>query len=233
LPKRWKRRPRDASGGVRRALIIEDEQEFQFLLSSAIDHIGGSWRVHTFGLGKDALSFANVVDGKFDVALVDLGLPDICGTDAIRELRRRYQYMPILVVSVVTSSERMLAAFRAGASGYILKDDEIFDISSSINEVLKGNSPISTSMARALIDLLPLAPAAPQMSDFKLSSRETELLGHIVRGLSYPQAAEFMNLKVATLHAYSRTLFRKLGVKSQRQAVTMALKHGFVQSIDS
>lgn len=215
---------------VRRALIVEDEQEFQIRLTDAIDQTLGNWRVFNYSLGHDALSFLNAFNGTLDLALVDLGLPDIEGTKIISHLRRAYPDLPILVVSVISCSNKLIEALQAGATGYILKDDEIFDLASSIDQILKGHSPISTSMARGLIERLPAMPAAQIETDIALTPRETELLECIVHGLSYEQAAQSMNLKLSTVHSYSRTLFRKLGVRSQRQAVIMAQKYQLISA---
>lgn len=213
---------------VRRALIVEDEQEFQIRLTDALDQIPGNWRVFHYSLGHDALSFLDASNGTLDLALIDLGLPDIEGTKIIAHLRRAYPDLPILVVSVMTCSNKLIEALRAGATGYILKDDEIFDLTSSIDQILKGRSPISTCMARGLIERLPAIPAAQMQTDISLTPREAELLECIVVGRSYAQAAKSMNLKISTVHSYSRTLFRKLGVQSQRQAVIMAQKYQLI-----
>ena len=213
---------------VRRALIVEDEQEFQIRLTDALDQIPGNWRVFNYSLGHDALSFLDALNGTLDLALIDLGLPDVEGTKIISHLRRAYPDLPILVVSVMTCSNKLIEALRAGATGYILKDDEIFDLASSIDQILKGHSPISTCMARGLIEQLPPMPAAPMETNIALTQRETELLECIVSGRSYAQAATSMNLKISTVHSYSRTLFRKLGVRSQRQAVIMAQKYQLI-----
>jgi DNA-binding NarL/FixJ family response regulator len=215
---------------VRRALIVEDEQEFQIVLSDALDCIPGNWRVYCYSRGSDAISFITALNDKLDLALIDLGLPDMDGTKVISELRACFPEVPILVVSVITSSQKLMDALQAGASGYILKDDEIFDVASSINQVLKGHSPVSTIMARRLIELVPRAPAGSQVSNFSLSKRETELLECIVKGLSYAEAADVMNLKITTVHSYSRILFRKLGVHSQRQALTLARQYRLVST---
>jgi DNA-binding NarL/FixJ family response regulator len=213
---------------VRRALIVEDEQEFQIRLTDALDQIPGNWRVFNYSLGQDALSFLDASNGALDLALIDLGLPDIEGTKIISHLRRAYPDLPILVVSVITSSNKLIEALHAGATGYILKDDEIFDLAPSIDQILKGHSPISPSMARGLIERLPAIPAVPMERSIVLTQRETELLECIVSGLNYAQAAQSMDLKISTVHSYSRTLFRKLGVQSQRQAVIMAQKHQLI-----
>jgi len=210
---------------VRRALIVEDEAEFQIRLSDALDHTSGAWRVFSYSLGQDALSFLDASTARLDLALIDLGLPDMDGIKIIARIRRLYPDIPILVVSVLTCSKKMREALRAGATGYVLKDDEIFDLASSIDQVLKGYSPVSTLMARGLIELIHSNAAAIVNQDIALTSREAELLECIVLGQTYAQAAQSMNLTINTVHSYSRNLFRKLGVRSQSQAVMVAQRN--------
>lgn len=83
-------------------------------------------------------------------------------------------------------------------------------------------------MTRDLLRLLPRKNAALVETDILLSKRETELLAFIAEGLSYDQAAHAMDLKTTTIHSYSRNLFRKLGVHSQRQAIIVAQNHGLI-----
>lgn len=211
-----------------RALIVEDDQEFQIALTDALDQVPGNWRVHIYSL--DALSCLAALNGNLDLALIDLGLPDTDGTKIIGEVRAAFPDVPILVISVLTCHNKLREALFAGATGYILKDDDIFDVASSINLVLNGHSPISAAMAWELIQLVPLSPAFPARTDFSLTPREVTLLACIAKGMSYPEAAKVMNLKTATIHSYSRGLFRKLGVNSQRQAITLARKHRLIRA---
>jgi len=213
-----------------RALIVEDDQEFQIALTDALDQVPGNWRAHIYSLGQDAVSFLAAPNAHLDLALIDLGLPDMDGTKIIGEVRAAFPDVPILVISVLTCHNKIREAMFAGATGYILKDDDIFDVATSINLVLNGHSPISAAMARGLIELLPRPPTSPAQTDFSLTRREVTLLACIAEGMSYPEAAKVMNLKIGTIHSYSRGLFRKLGVNSQRQAITLARKNGLISA---
>lgn len=211
-----------------RAIIVEDEQEFQIALSVALEQLSDTWSSTAYSRGQDALNFISVFDGKLDLALVDLGLPDIDGVKVISKISARFPSTPILVVTTNTHSTKLKEALYSGATGYILKDDEIFDLVSGINLALKGHSPINTAMARDLLRLLPSKSPALAEREILLSKRESELLALIAEGLSYDQAANAMDLKTTTIHSYSRNLFRKLGVHSQRQAIIAARNHGII-----
>jgi DNA-binding NarL/FixJ family response regulator len=209
-----------------RAIILDDDQEFQISLSNALDHLDGNWRAHVFGQGNDALSFLSALNGKLDLALIDLGLPDIDGTKVVAEVKAAFPDTPILVVSVIKCQKKLRDALFSGATGYILKDDEVIDIAAGIHLVLKGHSPISAEIARTLVDLIPRPTISHSKTEFRLTKRETELLTYISEGMNYSEAACMMKLTTGTVHSYSRNLFRKLGVRSQRQAITVAQKNG-------
>jgi DNA-binding NarL/FixJ family response regulator len=214
---------------ARRAVLVEDDAEFQIVLCQALDNVPGIWRVNGFSLGQDAVAFLNAFSGQIDLILLDLGLPDVDGTQVLAAARRRFPEVPILIVTVVASEDKLLQAVRLGATGYVLKDEDAIDIASSIGHALRGNFPISPLLARCLIRSMP-APSEPCESPFALSNREEQLLRYITLGYSYARAADEMGLKVSTLHSYSRTLFRKLGVHSQTQAAAHARRHGMVSS---
>lgn len=209
----------------RRAIIVEDSPVFQVALSDAIARLDGWWTVNSFSLGRDAIAFAQSCLLPPEVVLIDLGLPDIDGAVVVRVMRQLFPDVPILIISVITNENRFIDALRSGANGYILKDDEALDIATSVDQVLKGRSPISPLLARCLIRMVPQDDGE---SLVRLSTREQELVEHIAAGKSYMEAASAMGLKISSVHAYSRTLFRKLGARSQIQAVAKARRRGLV-----
>lgn len=211
-----------------RSLIVEDDHEFQILLSDSLDLIEGNWRTYSYSLGGDACSFIDRAHPALNLALIDLGLPDMDGHQLITKVRKRFPQTPILVVSVISSSSKLLQALDAGATGYILKDDDALSISSSIKEVLKGNSPISPFLVRKLLQRVPKYRRETTDLDITLSERELELLVCISKGMSYSSAATSMKLQLTTVHSYSKRLFRKLGVNSQSQAIALAQRYGLV-----
>ena len=224
--KETKFNPSRGAAPVMRALIVEDDQEFQIALTDALDHLPGAWRTYTYSRGLDAISYVKAFSGKLDLALIDLGLPDVDGVKVISEIKKHLTNTPILVVSVITCSQKLLQSFNAGASGYILKDDEVFEVAASIKQVLKGNTPISPEMAAIMIKKIANEQSSLNVTESKLSKRESQLLQCITDGLSYSKSAEVMGLKTTTIHSYSRNLFRKLGVHSQSQAAAVARKSG-------
>ena len=136
----------------RSALVVEDNPEFELLLLEAVNALGAEWRPHSFRTGTEALAAIERKALRPDLVLVDLGLPDISGVAVIRAARRAYAKVPIMVVSVLTNSENVLAAIRAGAQGYLHKGDSALSLALAIRRVLAGECPISASLAHFLFN---------------------------------------------------------------------------------
>lgn len=207
-------------------LIVEDDPAFEELLTKAAQQLAQAARVERHQTAFGALDSIRCDGSPFDLALIDLGLPDLSGVELIRRIRARFPDLPILVVSVISAERSVLAAIRAGARGYILKDDSVAAMSEAMREAINGNYPISPSLARYLFKL---AGAQDKPADLSgLTRKELELLQQLARGHSYGEAARAMGVSVATVQTHIRNLYRKLDVHSQVQAVTKAQNQGLI-----
>lgn len=212
---------------ARNVVLVEDNPAFRLLIGEAIRHIGLKGQIMECATGTAVMDLLEQPQTRLDLALVDLGLPDMGGVEVIQAIRRRFSEIPILVISVLSSERSVLTAIRAGASGYILKGESAQAIGQAILEVLQGNYPISPSLARTLFKLAG-APTGKSAISFSLSPRELETLQSIARGNSYEQTAVVMGIGVSTVQSNIRNLYRKLEVRSQVQAVTKARDAGLI-----
>lgn len=210
------------------ALVVEDDPIFSRALVDAIAKIGPQWSTHVFATGGEALEFCQNPDTVLDLALVDLGLPDVDGLEVIRAFRSRFHTEPVMVVSVLSSQAPVTRAIRAGATGYILKGDSSLTIARAIEQVMAGIYPISPALAVYLFKLAGQVPGASDEAFPKLTNREAELLRHLADAKTYMEAAEEMGVGLSTIQTYIRQLYRKLNVHSQMQAVTQARKQGLI-----
>jgi DNA-binding NarL/FixJ family response regulator len=166
------------------------------------------------------------------VLLTDLGLPDGDGVELIREVRRRGFKTETMVVTIFGDEQHVVTAIEAGAMGYLLKDGSPDYIGQSILDMLAGGSPISPPIARYLLRrfrTIEAAPAAEPADLPRLSEREREVLGLIVKGFSYAEAARLTGTSPHTVTAHVRNIYRKLEVHSRGEAVYEALQLGLVK----
>jgi len=208
------------------ALIVEDDPTFQNSLVQCVTQLGAEWHAVICASGAQVADALDTCSDRMAIALVDLGLPDRSGIEIIDWIRSRAPSIPILVVSVISSERSVLAAIRAGARGYLLKDDNPQLITHSLSEALQGNYPISPSLARYLFRL---AGGNESPAEFtNLTPKELELLRHLSRGRSYGETAQEMGIAISTVQTHIRNLYRKLDVHSQVQAVTKAQDQGLI-----
>ncbi len=208
---------------VRNLLLVEDNPLFAEQITDAMKVMAGRWQIFEFSEGQSAKDWITQAQSPLDLVLVDLGLPDVSGLEVIRACRERFADMPIVVISVVASESAVLQAIEAGANGYILKDESIDEITQGIVQVLEGVYPLSPRLARYLFkQLTSPSEKISTRTDIRLSPREQETLQHLSQGLSYEQVANTMGVALSTVQSNVRSLYRKLNVKSQSQAVSVA-----------
>lgn len=212
-----------SSGGMNTeigsALIVEDNPEFLQHLSQAVTSLHRNWEVHAADTAADAIRLAREADRPFDLALIDIGLPDRSGIEVVREVARLYPSAAVLVVSVMSAEESVLAAIRSGARGYLLKDESASAIRHAIEQVLSGQYPISPALARCLFRLAkgPEASSIPPLTD-----RELDVLVGLSEGLTYQEIAETLDLSMSTIRTHIQKIYRKLNAKTGSEAVAVA-----------
>lgn len=220
---------------TQRVMVVEDSPTFREQLGAALGLLGKT-DVASFANGTDALDYLHRAEGAaIGLALVDIGLPDMNGIEIIRHIRGRLPEVPILVISVIKSEQSLLQAIRAGANGYVVKDESEEAIATAIGDVLLGNYPISPSLARTLFQLAGSPQnGAAQAQDaenggFKLAPREVQVLHLIARGLTYLEVAAELSVSLSTIQTYVRGLYRKLGVHNRQSAVNKGRTNGLLQ----
>ncbi|MGH8816336.1 MAG: LuxR C-terminal-related transcriptional regulator, partial [Achromobacter pestifer] len=164
------------------------------------------------------------------LALVDLGLPDGSGIDLIADMHAADPGLAILVISAWCTEDAILAALRAGATGYVLKERDDIEVSLSLRSVLRGGAPIDPFVARRIID--ELRPRPSEQSDTVtseiLSPRESQILRLVAEGLANREIAEQLFLSRYTVECHIKHIYRKLAVSSRTRAVHAARSRGLL-----
>lgn len=207
-------------------LIVEDDPFIRERLVQAVSAHPQLQVCCDSAFFEDALQMLN--RQRPDVLLTDLGLPDGDGIALIREASRLGDIESI-VITVFGDEQHMMAAIEAGASGYLLKNSEIEAIGDSILEMLEGGSPMSPSIARALIKRFQPHSAPPQPLEHDLTERELEVLGLIARGLNYNEISAALTISYHTVATHVKRIYRKLQVNSRSEAVYEAEQMGLIR----
>lgn len=209
-----------------RIAIVEDDPVMVEQLTAAINVAAGLSVVavaHNVEGGQRL-----VLQGGFDVLLCDLGLPDGSGISLIADSARRWPDADIIVVTIFADQAKVLDSIKAGARGYMLKDERLEDCVTGIREIRRGGSPISPIIARQLLNQLkPVRPDGNRHTE-GLSPREDEVIGLLARGFSYIEIAALMAISPQTVGTHVKNLYRKLEVNSRSEAVFEASSRGII-----
>jgi len=210
-----------------RTAIIEDDPQILTGLSAAIE---ASADVELVAIASSvAAGIGLIEDGGFDVLICDLGLPDGDGTTLIKLAALRYPQADVLVLTMFADHHKVLSAIRAGARGYILKDQNLNECVAAISEIRNGGSPISPIIARLLLkQLVPQGPAEAETGSAHLSERETMTLNLLARGFTYSECADLMGISPHTVGTHVKHIYRKLEVTSRAEAIFEASSRGII-----
>jgi DNA-binding NarL/FixJ family response regulator len=212
-----------------RTAIIEDDpttiDHFRTAIESAED-------VEIVAVARNvAGGMALIEAGGYDVLLCDLGLPDGSGITLIRASAARHPAADILVITIFADQAKVIESIKAGARGYLLKDEQFANCVEDIRDIRKGGSPISPIIARRLLTQLGTVETdavAPQQE--VLSPREHEILNLLARGFSNPEIADLLLISKLTVGTHVKNIYRKLEVNSRSEAVFEAASRGIMNA---
>jgi DNA-binding NarL/FixJ family response regulator len=165
-----------------------------------------------------------------DIALIDLGLPDGSGTQLIDALQRRQAKTLCVVSTVFDDDAHLFPALRAGAQGYVLKDQSVDTLGDILRGILADQPPLSPSIARRLLRHFQPAHDNPQPTPEILTPRETDVLRLIAKGYTVVQVAQALSLSHHTTAGYVKDIYRKLSISSRAEATLEATRRGLVDS---
>lgn len=215
------------TGARRRLLVVEDDARLGAALAGLLEASAFDAEIARSGAEAER-SLSRTV---FDAALVDLGLPDVDGVDLIGRIRALRPDMPVLVITVVSLEARILAALRAGAVGYLYKEDLASRLVSAVEEVLDGGAPMSRDVARKLVEHVRRGEAGTVSDDPRataLTDRERAVLEAFASGERYEDVARSLEMSVNTVRSHVRSIYDKLDVTSKTEAVVLAKRLGLL-----
>lgn len=197
-------------------LIVEDHHgtcEFlDKIVKSAFPGIEVA-SVHDLQSAKSWIHDSSAAQKPFALCIVDLALPDGSGVEVIRELKKLKPESSSIVFSVYDDDQFLFDALAAGASGYLLKEEEPRFLVEALKKFEGGQPPLSPSIARRLLRHFHEVPSTEP--EVKLSPREKETLELLARGMTVPEIATQLNLSAQTVAGYVKKIYQKLHVANR------------------
>jgi DNA-binding NarL/FixJ family response regulator len=201
--------------------IVEDDAGLRESIGGYIQGAPGFECLGAYASGEEAL--AAIPLRKPGVVLMDINLPGMNGIECVRQLKKAVPELQIMMLTVYENSERIFEALAAGACGYLVKRTPPEKLLEAIGEIAGGGSPMSSHIARMVVQAFqPAPPAAPPIEH--LAPREQQVLDLLAKGRAYKQIAAEMDLHIGTVRTYIRRIYERLHVNCRTEAVVRYLE---------
>jgi len=220
---------------MKQILLLEDLPEIRAWLRTLVLQVFPGSNVVEAARVHDALQ--QVGAQRFDLAMVDLGLPDGSGVKVVQALRDQQPDAQSVVVTIHDDDDHLFPALQAGAYGYLLKEQPREQLMEHLQRISQGEPPLSPSIARRMISYFSAQanrPGAQQamstqdslMPNVQLTEREREVLLRVAKGFTLPEIGVQLGLSRHTIADYVKQIYRKLNVSSRAEAALEAQRLG-------
>lgn len=195
--------------------ILEDDDRLRSDFTSLIESAGDMSPVAAFASAEEAL--AGVRSAAPDVMLVDINLSGMNGIEFVRRLRAGGSSAQIIMLTTFDDAGSVFESLKAGANGYVLKRAALTELCASIRDVASGGAPMTSAIARKVVQQFSQSGPAPEVAT--LSEREREVLVALSRGDQYKEIAGTLGISINTVRNYIRAIYDKLHVNTRLEAV--------------
>jgi len=213
---------------MKTALLLEDYEDTRTWLAcivrAAFDEIE-VFEAATLEQGR-----AVIQDNKIDLALIDINLPDGTGVDFVKDVMKVSPESYCVMATIFDDDDHIFPALRAGAQGYLLKEQSTSEFITALQGIINGEPPLSPAIARKMMSYFSDDDTLEKQT--KLSDRETEILTLIAKGLKRNEVAGLLELSPNTVAAHLKRIYNKLNVSTRAEATLEALRLGLVNVVD-
>jgi DNA-binding NarL/FixJ family response regulator len=195
--------------------IIEDDEDIRESLKILIQTTEGFACAGAFADAETGLEFLTA--DPADIVLMDINLPGMDGIECVRQLKSVHPEMQFIMCTIFQNDDSVFNALKAGATGYLLKNDDPGKIIDAIHELHAGGSPMTPQIARRVMESF----KRPAVNDdiHLLTKRETEMLGLLAKGFRYKEIADKLFISTETVRKHINNIYQKLHVQSRIEAV--------------
>jgi DNA-binding NarL/FixJ family response regulator len=212
--------------------IVDDKLPSRVSLSEKITYTNEIVVLFTANNGEDFLNkMKNLKTSRPQAVLMDIEMPLVNGIEAVAIGASLYPETKFLMLTVFDDEDKIFEAIQAGASGYLLKDERVDKIVSSVKEMVEeGGAPMSPGIARKAFAILSKASLSEKTIEDQtnLSSREMEILKLLVEGYDFRGTAEKLAIIPNTVRKHIGNIYQKLHINSKAQAIRLAVKKGWI-----
>jgi DNA-binding NarL/FixJ family response regulator len=163
-----------------------------------------------------------------DVVLMDIEMPGMNGIEGVRLIKKEFPGTQVLMQTIFQDDQHIFNAICAGASGYLLKSASSENYLRGIRDVFSGGSPMSGPVARRVLQLFQQTAQAPELNHYDLTPKEKEVLSSLIEGKSFKMIAAAIGISYETVRSHMKSIYNKLHVHSNTEAVIKALKERIV-----
>ncbi|HKR06465.1 MAG TPA: response regulator transcription factor [Bacteroidia bacterium] len=196
--------------------IVEDDKE---ILQSLLNLLKADNEITVTKTFSNAETFiAAFTDLNVDVVLMDIGLPGKNGIQAVAELKPKRPKVQYIMCTIYDDEEKIFNALCVGATGYMLKNSSVAEISDAIKTVYNGGSMMSASIARKVVQSFQSRKVQSNEIE-NLTARQWDILNYLDQGYRYKEIADKMNLSFETIRTYCRNIYDVLQVHSRTDAL--------------
>ena len=165
----------------------------------------------------------NVQKNQYDLALLDISLPDINGLEVLKEINKKKPKLPVLIISMYPEEQYALRAIKAGARGYLTKRSASNELVLAVRKILSGKRYVSPAFAEKM--LYDFESGTEKLPHERLSDRELQVLCMIGGGKAVNQIAEELHVSANTVRTYRTRILEKIGVKGTSELIHYAITH--------
>ncbi|QJE94578.1 LuxR C-terminal-related transcriptional regulator [Luteolibacter luteus] len=216
----------DTTTAPLRIWILEDHANFAKQITRLISGEDDLICEKAFSHPDDLFAELNYCTSPPDLLMLDLGLPGKDGLQVLREVKVKVPEQKVVILTSFDDRERVYRAICNGASGYLLKTADPDDILSGIRDVMQGSAALSSPIANMILE--GFAKHGPVDETEPLTSREEEVLRLLVKGFIKKEIGDQLDISQHTVDMHLRSVYRKLHVRTQTEAVSKALRKGLV-----
>lgn len=203
--------------------VFDDNKPRRELLGILIDSTNDFICTGSFEDCRNVIK--NISANRPDVVLMDIDMPYVNGIEGLKLIKEKFPEIKILMQTIFEDEEKIFEAIVAGADGYILKKTTPAKLLEALKDVAEGGSPMTPTVAKQVLLLFKNKNKQLPKNNFDLTTREQEILGYLVQGLSYKMIAAKCNISYPTVNSHISHIYEKLHVSSGTEAVAKAIEH--------